>query len=408
MSASIVVARGNRIFPVETFGDTLIVSPKGEKSGFGEADFRVECGRVSAALRDPFYKNLVLDFSLTNYVGGNVVEELQKWVADVREQGGRAVACEVSDDMRKGLEVSRIADDWEFFETRDDALKTVATETFGQTASRWAPTVATVVTVLLLVGLGAWLLTGRHEERRRFLAVEEIWKDYAKLQAMYVEERDLRAQTPPLVERLDAEIDLVQHMMPSKYTTRNPLLSTARNRMRPILLDPHSPDSRIRGVEAGLAYVRANLENVPAAEFKAAEEEYVATVPRRLQAQAEAQAAAAAAPKPASTSDPTPAPDPETATETEARGTTDRGDESGSPTPVPTRSPDAPPPGAPAPTDTALPAPIVSGVNAPTTNDDDAESPPPELPDATPAADPPTPAAPDREPTPITSGSSDG
>ena len=387
MSASIVVARGNRIFPVETFGDTLIVSPKGEKSGFGEADFRVECGRVSAALRDPFYKNLVLDFSLTNYVGGNVIEELQKWVAEIREQGGRAVACEVSDDMRKGLEVSRIADDWEFFETRDDALKTVATETFGQTASRWAPTVATVVTVLLLVGLGAWLLTGRHEEQRRFLALEEIWKDYAKLQAKYVEERDLKAQTPPLVERLDAEIDLVQNMLPSKYTTRNPLLNTAKRRMRPILLDPRSPDSRTRGVEAGLTYIRANLEGAPEADYKKAEAEYLATLPSRVRAQAG--------------STPPAGPEPEDA----PRPADARGPAPAEPVPGSEPSPGAAPP----PGGSALPAPIVPTAGG-ATGDGGGEAAPrrPEPPEPRAVDGAATPVRPDREPAPIASGSSDG
>ena len=305
MSASIIAARGNRIFPVETFGDTLIVLPKGDKAGFGEADFRVECGRVAAALRDPKYKHLVLDFSLTNYVGGNVVEELQKWVDQVRGQGGRAVACEVSDDMRKGLEVSRRAEDWQFFETRDDALKEVAHETPGQTFSRWAPTIATVVTVLLLVGLGAWLLSGRREETRRFVALEEIWKDYAKIRDTYQNPHDWKAQSDPLVERLDAEILQIRAMLPSKYAARNQLLATANNRMKPILLDPRKPDPRARGVEAGFAMLRANLAGARGDDWKAAEKEYLATAPARLRdaARREQLAAEAARRGAASTAD---------------------------------------------------------------------------------------------------------
>ncbi|NNJ25201.1 hypothetical protein [Alienimonas chondri] len=279
MSASVLAARGNVIFPVETFGDTLIVLPKGDKAGFGDADFRVECGRVSAALRDPHYKNLVLDFSLTNYVGGNVVKELQRWVTQTREQGGRAVACEVSGDMRKGLEVSRTAEDWEFFETRDDALKTVATETVGQTLARWTPTIATVVTVLLLIGLGAWLLSGRHVERRHFAELESIWADYAKIRKQYATVQEWREHTPPLVERLDQEIDELQALLHTKYAARTTMLSVAKKRMKPILLDPRSPDPRARGVEAGFAYIRANLAGLPKEQYVDVEEEYRATRP---------------------------------------------------------------------------------------------------------------------------------
>ncbi|QDT16298.1 hypothetical protein [Alienimonas californiensis] len=279
MSASIVAARGNTIFPVETFGDTLIVLPKGDKAGFGEADFRVECGRVSAALRDPLYKNLVLDFTLTNYVGGNVVEELQAWVSQVREQGGRAVACEVSPDMRKGLEVSRRADDWEFFDTRDDALRAVARETAGQKLTRWAPSIATALTVLLLIGLGAWLLTGRQAERRQYAALEEIWQDYAKIRKRSPDERDWQVQAEPLVKRLDAQIAELQAMLPSQYAARNTLLAVARLRMKPILLEPRAPDPRAEGVEAGLAYIRANLAGGAQTDYKELEARYLATRP---------------------------------------------------------------------------------------------------------------------------------
>ncbi|MFH5806149.1 hypothetical protein [Alienimonas sp. DA493] len=279
MSASIVAARGNTIFPVETFGDTLIVLPKGDKAGFGEADFRVECTRVAAALRDPMYKNLVLDFTLTNYVGGNVIEELQRWVAQVREQGGRAVACEVSDDMRKGLEVSRRADDWEFFDTRDDALHAVARETPGQKLVRWAPSIATAVTVLLLIALGAWLLTGRQTERRHYAALEEIWRDYAKIRKRTPEVRDWAVQTEPLVERLDGQIAELTELLPTEYSARNALLAVARSRMRPILVEPRSPDPRAAGVEAGLAYIRGNLDGLEEKEFRELEAEYLATRP---------------------------------------------------------------------------------------------------------------------------------
>ncbi len=279
MPASTVAARGNTIFPVETFGDTLIVLPKGDKAGFGEANFRVECGRVAAALRDPRYPNLVLDFSLTNYVGGNVVEELQRWVAQVREQGGRAVACEVSDDMRKGLEVSRRAEDWEFFDTRDEALGAVATETFGQTLGRWTPTIATVLTVLLLVGLGAWLLSGRHTERRHYTALVEIWQEYSDLRKKYPNVREWAERNKPLVERLDREIEEIRPMLPSKYSARNTLLSTAERRMKPILLRPRSPDPRARGVESGLALLRANLEGAPTPELRAAQKLFNETRP---------------------------------------------------------------------------------------------------------------------------------
>ncbi|MEM9702860.1 MAG: hypothetical protein AAF907_10515 [Planctomycetota bacterium] len=279
MSAPLLAARGNRIFPVETFGDTLIVSPKGDKAGFGEADFRVECSRVAAALRDPFYRHLIVDFSLTNYVGGSVVEEVQKWVAQCRDHGGRAVACEVSEDMRKGLELAQRSDDWEFFETRDDALKSVATETPGQTIFRWTPRIATFLTVAALLALGAWLLSGRHLEERRFAELEAIWKEYADIRGRYASPREWKVQNQPLVARLEAEIEAIQAMEPSKFAARDRMKAVAKQRMLPVLRDPRMPDPRARGVEAGFASIRANLAGLSGDDVKEIEAEYIATAP---------------------------------------------------------------------------------------------------------------------------------
>ena len=279
MSPSLVAARGNTIFPVETYGDTLIVLPKGDKAGFGEADFRVECSRVAAALRDPLYRNLVLDFSLTNYVGGDVIEELQKWVSQVEEQGGRAVACEVSDDMRKGLELFRRGDDWFYFDNRSAALKAVAHETVKQKATRWAPAIATALAVAALVLFGAWVLTNPHKEKRHLAALEDIWKDYEALRRRNPEPSEWPKLTTPLVERLDQEVKSIRALGANKYVTSRYQVDLAERRMRPILKDPRVPDPREAGVEAALQYLRAWLDNASDASRDRLRQRYEDTAP---------------------------------------------------------------------------------------------------------------------------------
>ena len=276
--ASLLAARENKIFPVEAYGDTLIVLPKGDKAGFGQADFRVESARVAAALKDPRFRNLLVDFSLTNYVGGDVVEEVERWAVAVREDGGRVAACDVSDDMAHGLKVSP-GPEWTVYETRETALKSVARETPGQTFTRWVPALLTALAVLLVLGFGVWLLTapGRGEERERYRALDRIWKDYADLRGQYPDPREWAEHTPELTERLDAEIAIIQELPPNEHTARAVLLSVARDRMRPILLRPRLPDERARGVEAGFAYLRADMDRRDPAELERAQAEYSAT-----------------------------------------------------------------------------------------------------------------------------------
>ena len=275
--AALDAARDNTIFPVETFGDALIVSPKGDKAGFGEADFRVESGRVADALKADGVNHLVVDFSLTNYVGGDVVEVLDGWAKTVRGRGGRAVACEASDDMRRGLAVAgRIEghDDWPVYGTRDEALKEVATETAGQKLRRYAPGLLAALAVLLLVGLGAWLLTGRHAEERLYADLNGVWRDYADLRKQYPNPAEWADHTPELLDRLDAQVADLVAADRDRDPAMGPLLEVAQRRLRPILLNPRSPDPRAVGVQAGLDYVRADLDDRPDREILAAYQEY--------------------------------------------------------------------------------------------------------------------------------------
>ena len=262
--AALDAARENTIFPVETFGDTLIASPKGDKAGFGEADFRVESTRVAEALKAEGVKNLVVDFSLTNYVGGDVLEVLEDWAAAVRDRGGRAVACEASEDMKRGLAVSGRAGDhpeWAVYDTREEALDEVATEAPAQTARRLAPTVAAVLGVVAVLCLGAWLLTGRHTEERLYADLNGVWKDYAALRKQYPDPNEWADHTGPLVDRLDAQVIEMKRMDRDEVLAMPTLLEIASRRMRPILVAPRSPDARAAGVQAGLDYVRADLDD---------------------------------------------------------------------------------------------------------------------------------------------------
>ena len=275
--AALDAARANTIFPADTFGDALVVSPKGDKAGFGEADFRVESGRVADALKSPGVNNLVVDFSLTNYVGGDVVEVLDGWAKGVRDRGGRAVACEVSDDMRRGLAVAgRIEghDDWPIYDTRDAALKEVATETAGQKLRRYAPALLSALAVLLLLGLGAWLLTGRHEEERLYADLDDVWEDYADLRKKYPDPAEWEDHTPELVARLDDQVRRLRTTDRDAAPAMPTLLEIAQRRLRPILAAPRSPDPRAAGVQAGLNYVRADLDDRGEREILAAYEEY--------------------------------------------------------------------------------------------------------------------------------------
>ena len=198
---------------------------------------------------------------------------LEGWAAEVRDRGGRAVACEVSGDMQRGLSVARrdagpppeeagnleSAGDWPVYDTRAAALSDVARETTGQKLRRLAPAALTAAIVLGVLVAGAWLLTGRRQEEASYARMDQIWRDYVELRKQYPDPNEWRAETPALLDRLDAETDDLVHRWNDRWPTRGPMLVTGR-RMRAVLRSPRSPDPRERLVQAGLDYVEADLD----------------------------------------------------------------------------------------------------------------------------------------------------
>ena len=133
--------------------------------------------------------------------------------------------------------------------------------------------------MLLLLGLGAWLLTGRHEEERLYAGVDDVWRDYAALRKRYPDPDEWRAHTGPLLDRLDEQVVAARTLDREDHPAMPVLLEVAQRRMRPILTKPLSPDARAAGVQAGLDYARAELDAADDRTALGALEEYRRTAP---------------------------------------------------------------------------------------------------------------------------------
>ena len=262
MAVAPPAAAANTVFPVETFGDTLIVSVKGDRAGFSEAEYRADCDRVAAALDDPRYRNLVVDFSLTNYVGGETLERVEGWMRQVRGRGGRAVACELSDDMRQGLRLTTGHDDWEDYDTRGEALSDVATETPAQRGRRYLPKVLAGVAALLVLGVAAYALRGLFLDRTQedaYLALNEVWEKYHRLERRSPDHNQFWQGTLELDRELAPVREEIRTMHVHKYPLRN-VMHYLGGRMHEVLLSPRSPDPRADLVDRGMEFLDARLQ----------------------------------------------------------------------------------------------------------------------------------------------------
>lgn len=128
-------ARYHSVFPVERHGDTLLVTPRGDASGFGTKELQSELKTILGWLDEPGVSNVVIDLGQSNYFGSQIIGAVNSLILKARDAGGKSGVCELSDDMQVGLSVLKIDTLWNIYATRREALANVATETVGDKAA---------------------------------------------------------------------------------------------------------------------------------------------------------------------------------------------------------------------------------------------------------------------------------
>ncbi|MEX0728209.1 MAG: STAS domain-containing protein [Planctomycetaceae bacterium] len=90
----------NRILPVEIWGHTLVVVPKGDASGFSETEFAHEKLLLEKLVQDPQLQHIVVDLKNSQYFGNDVTAVILDLVEQCRAAGKSCGLCNVSDAMQ--------------------------------------------------------------------------------------------------------------------------------------------------------------------------------------------------------------------------------------------------------------------------------------------------------------------
>jgi anti-sigma B factor antagonist len=144
------------VFPTELRGDTLIVRPRGDATGFGVRELQAELDEVLIWIESPDIKSLIVDLGASNYYGSQIIGAINSLVLKSRETGGRSGVCEISGDMQEALEVMNLNKLWTIYESRQAAMADLMTETV---AARFSASIRTRHTqILLAVGLLAIII----------------------------------------------------------------------------------------------------------------------------------------------------------------------------------------------------------------------------------------------------------
>jgi anti-anti-sigma factor len=97
-----------KVFAVEERKGTLIVVPQGDAVGFRAADVDHELRDLLHTLETTDVKRMVVDLGRSNYFGSSIIGALVQLSQVVRQRGGKFAICDVSEEMRRVLQIMKV------------------------------------------------------------------------------------------------------------------------------------------------------------------------------------------------------------------------------------------------------------------------------------------------------------
>lgn len=249
------------LYPVEIWGDTLVVSPRGDAAGFNPKTVHHEMATVTELAQSPGVQHLVIDFSGANYFGSIVLGGLVQLTQTVKNRGGRVAICNASQDMQDILRIMKLDTLWELFPDQRAALRRIAKIPVKQQLWGMRRVAAVVAAVVLLVV--AYIFYPRPNYGRIYYEqVNALWREYQDRQSLAGEE-EWRHFSERSTKKLQPIIDHINKRSKAGVMKTDELfvLYVARDYWPPAL-ERNSQHGRLAAgnIERFLEYTSAALE----------------------------------------------------------------------------------------------------------------------------------------------------
>jgi anti-anti-sigma factor len=114
------------VLQVERTGNTLILMPLANIGPLDYRKFEDEAQSVLKILDANEARNVVVDFTKTDYFGSDAINVLLRIWKSVKRLGGRMALCGLSRHEVEVVNATNLDSMWPICATRDDALTTVA------------------------------------------------------------------------------------------------------------------------------------------------------------------------------------------------------------------------------------------------------------------------------------------
>jgi anti-anti-sigma factor len=118
-------ASSSEMFELENEGDTIIVIPTVDMREFEYQRIQSGAKQVFDLVESGSAKNVVMDFSKTDYYGSTALGFFLKLWTRVTSRGGRMAFCNISAHEKEILEITMLHRLWPIYGSRKEALERV-------------------------------------------------------------------------------------------------------------------------------------------------------------------------------------------------------------------------------------------------------------------------------------------
>jgi anti-anti-sigma factor len=114
------------LFEMDFKGPTLVLTPVADLREFDEQQIETGAAEVLKRFDDGTFRNVVVDFRLTDYFGSTALGFFVQLWGRVRRRGGHMAFCNLSGHEMEILTVAHLMGIWSVCPSREEALAAVA------------------------------------------------------------------------------------------------------------------------------------------------------------------------------------------------------------------------------------------------------------------------------------------
>lgn len=111
-----------KIFKVEQFGETVVITPDSDESGFRYNELHTETNAIRGIMMKPECKHLVINLRLMDYFGSEFIGALVSMLREVKMRGNKACMCCANEQMLGVLQNMSLFKLWPHYPTQEEAL----------------------------------------------------------------------------------------------------------------------------------------------------------------------------------------------------------------------------------------------------------------------------------------------